>query len=315
MTVTERCELTYKQKEGDEWEPEMHQSETATESAWNTSELRDSWEQVSWDETRTWEDEGDQFEGSFADEDEEEAFNLAETQLNEALDSERNARRTVAQARAIMHDIKSSRGGYYPQGANKKGSEAGKGKGKGHGKNRDSRGRVIGQSSKTSTSQAGMRLHKPTPPSARPCLKCGSRDHEAGKCPKNQEHRSYMAQALNFTAWCLGSDETNSTSVEAFSCENLARGRVLIDCGATDTVGSVEAIEAIIDKSQEAFGNDHDWVSVDVNDRPIYKPETVVQLDQSPTGHLWMDLFEQMPVVSESPLSLLGHVKTRANVG
>ena len=80
-----------------------------------------------------------------------------------------------------------------------------------------------------------------------------------------------MAQALNFTAWCLGSDETNSTSVEAFRCENLANGRVLIDCGATDTVGSVEAIEAIIDKSQEAFGNDHGWVSVDVNDRPIYK--------------------------------------------
>ena len=65
--------------------------------------------------------------------------------------------------------------------------------------------------------------------------------------------------------------KTNSTSVEAFSCENLALGKVLIDCGATDTVGSVEAIEAIIDKSQEAFGNDHDWVSVDCNDRPIYK--------------------------------------------
>ena len=76
---------------------------------------------------------------------------------------------------------------------------------------------------------------------------------------------------MNFTAWCLGSDETNRTSVEAFSCENLARGRVLLDCGATDTVGSVEAIEAIIDKSQEAFGDDHDWVSVEINDRPVYK--------------------------------------------
>ena len=46
---------------------------------------------------------------------------------------------------------------------------------------------------------------------------------------------------------------------------------MVIDCGATDTVGSVEAIEAIIDKSQEAFGNDDDLVSVDVNDRPIFK--------------------------------------------
>ena len=141
----------------------------------------------------------------------------------------------------------------------------------------------------------------------------------------------------------------------------------------------MEAIEAIIDKSQEALGNDHDWVSVDISDRPVYKfgdakkkkqalskvkvkvkvkpgghiahlnvhaqetegvpvllsaksltvlgavinfetgqaifqhlePETVVQLDRSPAGHLWMDLFEQMPVVSENPWSLLGQVKTR----
>ena len=79
-----------------------------------------------------------------------------------------------------------------------------------------------------------------------------------------------MAHAMNFTAWCLGSDQMNSTAAEAFRCENLARGRVLLDCGATDTVGSVEVIEAIIDKSQEALGADHDWVSVDVNDRPVY---------------------------------------------
>ena len=39
---------------------------------------------------------------------------------------------------------------------------------------------------------------------------------------------------MNFTAWCLGSDEMNSNSVtaEVFSCENLARGRVLLDRGA-----------------------------------------------------------------------------------
>ena len=41
-----------------------------------------------------------------------------------------------------MHDIKSSRGSYYPQGARKIGSEAMKGKGKGQGKNRDIHGRT-----------------------------------------------------------------------------------------------------------------------------------------------------------------------------
>ena len=218
------------------------------------------------DEAGTWEDEDDPFEGSFADEDEDEAFHLAETQLNEALASERNARRTVAQARAIMHDIKSNRGGYYPHGANKKGSEAGEGKGKGQGKNRDSRARGSGQSSNMLTSQAGTSLHTPMPTSARPCLQWGSRDHESGKCPKNQEHRCYMAHAMNCTAWCLGSDEMHNKTAEAFGCENRERGKVLLDCGATDTVGSVEAI---IDKSQEAFEADPDWVSVDTNDRPV----------------------------------------------
>ena len=76
---------------------------------------RSRFERDAWDEAGSWEAEEGQIEGSFADEDEEEAINLAGTQLNEALASGRNARRTVAQARAIMHDIKSSRVGYYPQ--------------------------------------------------------------------------------------------------------------------------------------------------------------------------------------------------------
>ena len=176
-----------------------------------------------------------------------------------------------------------------------------------------------------------------------------------------------MAHAMNITAWYWGSDEMYSTAAEAFGCENLVRGRVLLGCGAADTVGSVEAIEAMIGKSQEAFGAGHDWVSVDTNDRSVYKfgeakrkkalskvrakvqpgghvahlhvlaqetegvpvllsakslsaleavinfetdhaifrnlePEAVVQLERSPTGHLWMDLFEQMPVLSDNPL-------------
>ena len=134
------------QAEVDEWKPETYQKESATDSARNVSEPRDAWEQASVDEAGTWEDEDHPFEGSFADEDEDEAFHLAETQLNEAFAPERNARRTVAQARAIMHEINSSRGGYDPQCASKKGSEAGEGKGKGQGKDRDSRRQPYGQS-------------------------------------------------------------------------------------------------------------------------------------------------------------------------
>ena len=101
-------------------------------------------------------------------------------------------------------------------------------------------------------------------------LESGSRDHEPGKCPKNQEHRSYVAHAMNFTSWCLGSGEMNNTAAKAFGCENLARGRVLLVCGATDTIGRVEAIEAILDEAQGVFGTDPDGASVETNDRPVY---------------------------------------------
>ena len=334
----------YVQGETDECEQEMQSNETATESALNANEPRDAWEQASWDEAASWEAEDDQFGGSVADEDEEEAFNLTGTQLNEALASERNARRTVAQARAIMHDIKRSRGGNYPQGASKKGSGAGKGKSEGQGKNRSSRGRAPGQWSNASMSQSGTRPHRPMPPSTGPCLKCGSPDHESGKCPKNQEHKSYMAHAMNFTAWCLGSDEMNGNSVtaEVFSCENLARGRKLLDCGATGTVGSLEAIEATIDKSHKKHSEQIiiGWIpnvqpggyvahlhahAQETEGVPVLLSARVMRsfviwnlepwYERSPTGRLWMDLFELMPVVSDNPLSLLGPLKSGANVG
>ena len=128
----------YVQGATDEWETGDASERNNKRKCWNANESRASWEEIG-----SWEAEDDQFEGSIAGEDEEEALNLAETQLNEALASERNARRTVAQARAIMHDIKGSRGG-NPRSANKKGSDAGEGKGTGQSRNRDSRGRAPG---------------------------------------------------------------------------------------------------------------------------------------------------------------------------
>ena len=59
----------YARGEADEWESEMHQNETTTESAWNASESRDAWRQASWDEAGAWKAEDDQFDGSFAHED------------------------------------------------------------------------------------------------------------------------------------------------------------------------------------------------------------------------------------------------------
>ena len=95
-------------------------------------------EPTSWDGEGATGTKDAMFDGCFADGDEEEAFIVAGAPLNESLATERSARRTVAQARAIMHDIKSSRGGYCSEGSNKKGVDAEKGKGKS--KSRDNGG-------------------------------------------------------------------------------------------------------------------------------------------------------------------------------
>ena len=72
------------------------------------------------------------------------------------------------------------------------------------GKNRDSRGGAPGQSSNAPTIQARTRRHKPMSPSVRPCLKCGSRNHEYGKCPRNQEHRKLHGTCHEFHSVVFG---------------------------------------------------------------------------------------------------------------
>ena len=253
FTVTERCARTSK-------EQQMSGAGDASErnnkrKCWNANESRASWEEIG-----SWEAEDDQFEGSIAGEDEEEALNLAETQLNEALASERNARRTVAQARAIMHDIKGSRGG-NPRSANKKGSDAGEGKGTGQSRNRDSRGRAPGHRRmrrrvKLERGLMSLCLHQQD--------RASSVDLVITNLVSVPESR---AQKLYGTCHelRLGSDEMNSTTDVAFGSGNRTRGRVLLGCDCDRHCQSVEAIGAILDKAQEAFGTEPYWVSVDVD--------------------------------------------------
>ena len=53
--------------------------------------------------------------------------------------------------------------------------------------------------------------------------------------------------------------------------KNLARGKVLLDCGATDSVGNVEALDTTINRAQQIFGTDPDWVSLDTSDWHVHK--------------------------------------------
>ena len=115
------------------------------------------------------------------------------------------------------------------------------------------------------------------PPSRRPCLKCGRRDHETKDCPDEERpaaHNNFV-QHLTFGAWCLGTRTAPDVAVtdgETFNLEKIEAGKVLLDCGASDTIGSVEAIEAIIDRAQQMYGDDEERADGDTRDRPTYDP-------------------------------------------
>ena len=178
----------------------------------------DACDKASWDDAGAGDAEDDVFDGSFAGEDEEEAFNLAGTQpVNEALASEPTARRTVAPSES--HHARHQEQPWWllsPWREQERDGRWTRAKAKATSRDTRGQGRATAQLTSSSTSQAGMTLQKPRPVPVRPCSKCGSRDDESDKCPKNLEPRRYMARAWNFTAWCMGFDATYNTTSRDF---------------------------------------------------------------------------------------------------
>ena len=114
------------------------------------------------------------------------------------------------------------------------------------------------------------------PPSRRPCLKCGRRDHDTKDCPDKDRAASanHFLQHMQFGATCLGNQNAKKggdVDAEALNLEKIVAGKALLDCGASDSLGGVEAIEAAIDRSHKMYGEDEECVSVDTTDRPTYK--------------------------------------------
>ena len=104
----------------------------------------------------------------------------------------------------------------------------------------------------------------------------------------------------NVSKCCPRSSESatrRSRGTFTCACPGNGRSACTVVCQVTHCVGAVINFET----THAIFGN--------------LEPETVAQLERSPTGLLWMGLFEEMPVVRDDPLSLSGPVKSRADVG
>ena len=163
-------------------------------------------------------------------------FQAAEEQAQEAYAAIQQARRTLKEARSRQHQVKLSRQ-YY----------------------------------KTTF----QRPHRPYPPRSdgMTCLKCG-KGHRTNECPEKQnsdgKHQSHVTEEAPFVCY---SEEaalaTNGIDQCRTTYEAVQAGCAVIDGGATKTLGSVEAIQAVMDQNIAKHGSSR-IQEVDVTNQPQF---------------------------------------------
>ena len=126
------------------------------------------------------------------------------------------ANQTLAHARSAVASAKQNRSGFLPP-FNVSSSRKGKGK-----------GRVKGKSKESS------------------CLICGRSDHFWRQCPERQSKGSGKGGKKGSRTFYLG-------AAWGFDSELSEAVDVVLDCGATDTAGGVEAVQILVDAVTQGF--------------------------------------------------------------
>ena len=166
-----------------------------------------------------------------------EAFMSEQHEIDVALEAIRDQRRTLKEARWRQQQVKMNRK-FYPTAPYRAGGKGSNSKG-GH-----------------------SEVEK--------CLACGGR-HKTSSCPVKTQKVNVAAEEAEvaFSASdleeALPAESHSKTTVK----ENILLGKGIIDCGATSALGSVDAIESLMQLNLKKHGNDR--VSVDPNQRPTFK--------------------------------------------
>jgi hypothetical protein len=168
----------------------------------------------------------------------------AEREVQEAYDMIQNGRRTLKEARARQHQVRLSRQ-YY----------------------RTSGGRNY------SNGQGPPQTHAPRAAGDPVCLRCG-KAHRTSECPDKTRPDTGHANVVEEAPFVCFTEESAMTAMaassEARSTQEAVRaGCAVIDGGATRTLGSVEAIQAVMDLNASKHG-DQRLKGVDVNNRPLF---------------------------------------------
>ena len=165
----------------------------------------------------------------------------AEESIEEALTVIKDARRTLREARAKQHQVKMNRQYYRPS------NDGGKGRGKDGG----SKGEIK-------------------------CFRCGG-NHKIANCPDRQAPRGEAKAAEEVAPFVCFHDNLEETECYTVTnpedrmttSEAVRQGFGVIDGGATRTLGSVVALEAIAEKNRTKYKDDR-IVDIDPKDTPAF---------------------------------------------
>ncbi|CAE7794080.1 GIP [Symbiodinium sp. CCMP2592] len=164
----------------------------------------------------------------------------AEEDAQSAMAAMDQAKRTLRAARARQHNVRMSRQYYRASGKGFSGGGRGKG------------GTVPDDSKMT-------------------CMRCGKQGHRIANCPQPPPSAKVAEQVEATSSFICFNDVENEAAYVAgiTTAEAVHQGKAVIDGGATRTLASISAMEAIMALNQSKHG--HNGVAaVDLKERPVF---------------------------------------------
>ena len=178
----------------------------------------------------------------------------AEEEAQEALAALHQAKRTLREAREKQHQVRMSRQYFRP------------------GSGRISQGTTASSSGRTSSGSQG----KPRDDSKMICLKCNKMGHRAANCPQREQQAQHTDEtAENAPFVCYGEMALSAQDVETkdqplmTTQEAMSKGWCVVDGGATRTLGSMVAVQNVLDRNAEETGHTK-LLKVDTERKPIF---------------------------------------------
>ena len=260
-----------------------------------------SWDDGSWTTSSAWwNDTEAEFE--FSPEEQK--------QIDEVYAAYEDKVRTFVQARNLMKSKTNNRG-FFPMVKGK----FSKGKGSFKGKQKGGPSPVMAASSFQGSSSPGKGRQRPGEPDYTGCFICGARDHSFQQCPKRHQRKgggsahyvdvlyaslendTYTTNEFDSSVFMAQDDSMDAEeTISAWTVQpSDDQFHAVIDCGATETVASLHALTAIMNRRQSKFGYEEIRVNQDVrktfkfgNGRTL-QATSYVEIPQSIGGtHTWL---------------------------